>query len=444
MVGRNERTGRCLGVVCRLALLLGLLLPLAGCDAIERFRLTPDRVIIEQTPDVAYEQLFPHYVELCAVSQWHRRDGRRGNPFGHAVMYLKGGCKDEQAAFPQLRRCRHAATDLGDPEHGAGVSVGRWFRNVNWIATPGHALFFEGNLAPGERLTEGRSAETVRQAIAAGVFDGVELHRNWTREPEWTLAEFVADQSIGTDFALRYARNVFCARMPVTEPVLDEIIAFLNDKNREYATGEADYNWSLFANNCVHTVRNALAAANTWSAMSVLRVKAMHLLNLAVPANEFVNLAILGRDGPIEDDKALFADDPLRDALNDFRWLPTRPGAVLKTLPVHQPNDLYDTTFRLFAIQSPWSRGKTAYAVRLLADPESVDLETNLRAFRDRYDAILADRGAAFDGLASVRGSPYRRFGRVYAEYITQQRADVDRLLAQLAALPPTTALPRD
>jgi hypothetical protein len=29
---------------------------------------------------------------------------------------------------------------------------------------------------------------------------------------------------------------------------LDEIIAFLNDKNREYA----DYNWSVWADNCAY------------------------------------------------------------------------------------------------------------------------------------------------------------------------------------------------
>ena len=47
--------------------------------------------------------------------------------------------------------------------------------------------------------------------------------------------------------------------------MLDEVIAFLNDKNREYAEGDADYNWSVWADNCVHTLRNALAAANIWS-----------------------------------------------------------------------------------------------------------------------------------------------------------------------------------
>jgi len=47
--------------------------------------------------------------------------------------------------------------------------------------------------------------------------------------------------------------------------MLEEVIAFLNDKNREYAKGEADYNWSVWADNCAHTLRNALPYPQTSS-----------------------------------------------------------------------------------------------------------------------------------------------------------------------------------
>ena len=78
------------------------------------------------------------------------------------------------------------------------------------------------------------------------------------------LLAFLERAGIGTDLALQFARSVFCARLPVTEAMLEPIIKFLNDKNREYAQGEADYNWSAWADNCSHTMRNALAAANIW------------------------------------------------------------------------------------------------------------------------------------------------------------------------------------
>jgi hypothetical protein len=181
-------------------------------------------------------------VELCATSQFRSKLKGEGGVAGHAVMYIKGACKDEQAPFPQLRRCRVAATRLDDAEHGAGVSVNRWFRNVNWVAIPGYELFYQGNLKFGERLTPAHFEATVHDAIEKGIYQGVEFHDYPSANTGAGLENFVANEGIGTDLALQFARSVFCARVPVTESMLDEVIAFLNDKNREYAEGDTDYN----------------------------------------------------------------------------------------------------------------------------------------------------------------------------------------------------------
>ena len=108
---------------------VGFAILLGGCvqDGLmdmARFQLKPDDIIIERRPDVEYEKLFPYYAELCAASQFHSKlTGEGGGPAGHAILYIKGACRDEDAPFPQLRRCRGVATSLKDPEHGAGVSV---------------------------------------------------------------------------------------------------------------------------------------------------------------------------------------------------------------------------------------------------------------------------------------------------------------------------------
>jgi hypothetical protein len=402
---------------------------------ISRFMLKPDHIIIERRPTAFYDELFPYYVELCATSQFRSKLKGEGGIAGHAVMYIKGACKDERAPFPQLRRCRVVATELDDPEHGAGVSVGRWFRNINWVAVPGYNLFYQGNLKEGERLTQAHFDATVRDIVDKGVYNGVDFHDYPTAGATASLENFIANQGVGTDLALRFARSVFCARIPVTEKMLNEVIAFLNDKNREYAEGDADYNWSVWADNCAHTLRNALAAANIWSPLSVRTVKVLQLFNLAVPANEFVNLAELGTEGNIADYKQIQEDGPKRDALHEFDWLPTRHGALLKTLPVHEPNDLYDTTFRLFTLQSPLRMGKTEHAIELLSDNRFVDLGANLRYFREKYDAILSSRDESRDDLASVRGTPYRRVQRLHYEYIKKERAEVEFMLKRLSTL---------
>jgi len=415
---------------------LGLSLALAGCDdgPFARLRLKPEEIIVERRPDPRYEMLFPHYVELCSVSQWHDKFGRRGNPFGHALIYIKGACRDETAPIPKLRRCHAVATSTDDPEHGAAVSVNRWLRNVNFIVVPGYNLVFSGDLAPGEPLTTVHRDATAQKAIALGVYNGVELHDGWTTGEDRSLTAFVTRHSVAVDFALQFSRNVFCARVPVPEPALDEMIAFFNDKNTEYATGKADYNWNLLADNCVHTVRNALAAANVWAPISAGETKLRALFQLAVPANEFVNLGLLGAEGPLADYREIADEEPARDALHEFRWLPTRHGALVKTLPVHEPNEVYHTRFRLFALQSPITRGKTANAVRLLSDPRFVSLPDNLLYFRDVYDGILADHEQVREPLASVRGTPYRRISRLHLDYIRSQRDEVEKMLQQIEA----------
>jgi hypothetical protein len=393
-----------------------------------------DEIILERRPDPSYDQLFPYYAELCATSQFRSKIKGFGGVPGHAVMYLKGACKDESAPYPRLRRCSRVATDPYDPEHGAGVSVNRWFRNVNWVAIPGQGLFYGGNLPAGERLTQAHVDATLRQAVDAGVFDGVELHEYPTPEPERSLEDFVRRQSLATDFALQYGRSVFCARLPMTEVMLDEAMDFLNELNHHYATGEADYDWSGFADNCVHTLRNSLAAAGVWTPLSVRAIKFRQIFNLAIPANEFVNLALLGAEGPIDDYGRIYGDEVQRDALMEFGWLPTRHGALVKSLPVHSDNEVYDTTLRLFALQSPFRQGAYRQAVRLLDDERFVELGANLHHFSRVYGQILEDRDEEGFGIASLRGDRYRRVRRRYYDYIEEQQEEVVSMLAQRPA----------
>jgi hypothetical protein len=427
---------------------IGFAALLGGCvpdGLMARFQLKPDDVIIERRPDPAYEKLFPYYVELCAASQFRSKlTGEGGGVAGHAVMYLKGACKDDEATFPQLRRCRAVATSTEDPEHGVGVSVNQMFKNVNWVAVPSYDLFFQGNLAPGERLTRAQFDSVEQDAITKGIYKGVVFHRFAGAVSDTNLRDFLERAGIGTDLGLQFARSLFCARLPVTAAMLDPIIAFLNDKNREYAEGEADYNWSAWADNCSHTMRNALAAANIWSPLSVRVIKIRQIFNLAIPANEFVNLAELMTEGDIEDYRDILRNGPRRDAFHEFRWLPTQPGALLRTLPVHSPNDLYDTTFRLFTLQSPFLMGKTRRAIALLSTERFVDLNVNLHYFERRYDAILARRDERRDAMASVRGTRFRRVESSWYDYIRSQKAEVNSMLDRIAAMPVASNEPGD
>jgi len=84
----------------------------------------------------AYDELFPHHIEVCALSRIKPLDeGKKGSRAGHAVLFLEGACRDETFGFPQLRVCSNGRP-LEHSETGTGISVNRMFKNVNWVAVP--------------------------------------------------------------------------------------------------------------------------------------------------------------------------------------------------------------------------------------------------------------------------------------------------------------------
>jgi hypothetical protein len=194
------------------------------------------------------------------------------------------------------------------------------------------------------------------------------------------------NHSAGTDFALRYARSALCGRVPVEPEMLDEIVHFLNDLNREFATGTEDYRWSGYADNCVHTLRNALAAASVWDPISVRVAKLLQLFHLAVPANEAINLAALGTMGPVDSYPRIFNDDPMRDAMLD--------------------------------------------------DPRFTEVDANLRHFEEIYQQILARRDQPDGAFAQLRGDRYRRVRRRYFSVIENGLREVEQMQAGLSSPP--------
>ena len=383
--------------------------------------------------DPAYESFFPQYVELCAVSQYRSYEYGEGGVPGHAVMYLKGACKDETASIPALRPCRGTADRADAPEHGAGISVNKWLSNVNWVATPGRPLFFDGNLVPGDAVDRSTFDRAIQDTLAAGVFEGVELRKD---TPKYASREaMIAREFLGTDFGLRIARTVWCARLPVTAEMMGDIIDYLNQINLEYARGEADYDWSGYSDNCAHLIHNALSAASVWRPRSVRVSRLRQLANLSVPANEVIELGLLGTSGPLEDGREVYRDDEARDALLDFDWLPRRHGALVTTTPIWKPNELFDPRARTLVLQQPLSLRATRAARRLAQDPRHTELRPNLEHFRDVYAGILEERDDTLaGGFLPLRSVRYLRPAKRYYGYVEDQLTAVEAMLAELDA----------
>ncbi len=412
----------------RLAVIILLAPLLHGCASLKETEFG------KITPGPKYDELYPYYVQLCAVSQIRAKFAEEGGSPGHAVMYVKGACRDTSVSYPRLRVCDPDKVDLNDPEVGFGVSVNKVMKNVNWMAIPGKRLFYAGNV-PKDRVLDADTARaTIQYAADHDVFAGIEIHEQYepVRGDEWDMEYFLASETLGTDFALNFGRNVFCATLPVTRPMLEDIVGYLSSINDQYARGEADYNWSGYSDNCVHLVRNALAAADVWRHKSVNQIKLMQLFNLAIPSNEMANLAFRANTYLLGDFEMVYRDGAMRNALKKYNWLPTRHGALLEYLSAHENNELYDTRHRILVLEAPILRQKSRRIGKMYNEPRYTELAANLEFYKGRYEKILAKRPADWD----QGGDDYSETRRLYYRYIEAQLADVNDKLRLLGVAP--------
>ena len=107
-----------------------------------------------------------------------------------------------------------------------------------------------------------------------------------------------------------------------------------------------------------------------------------------------------------------------------------RPGAVMTLLPVHKPNELYETDPVIFVLEMPLLRFKSRRISGMYYDPRYTDLKANLLWFEERYQTILKKRPSDWD-TEGEEGS-YHHFRRRYYQYIEKELDNVHRMLTEL------------
>jgi hypothetical protein len=386
-------------------------------------------------PTPTYDQIYPYYIELTAVSQIRATFAKYGGSPGHAVMFLKGVCIDEESPYPKLELCDPAKVDLTDGDVGTGISVNKLLKNANWIAVPGRQLFVYGNLKPGELLDEKRALKGIEDAVKAGVFRGLKIHEKYEPPADDLEAEIkmLARETLGTDFALTYGRAVVAVKLPLTLGQMQSLIDYLNRLNEDYSDGEVAYRWSGISDNCVHVLRNGLASADVWAPKPTNLIKLMQIFNLAVPSNEVINLAFRGNTFDLEDWWAVYSDKPMRRSLMERDWLPTRHGALLTFVPAHEPNELWDTGRSILVLDFPIFGTKRKRIKKMYKDPRYTVVTDNLRWFAGRYEGILKKRP---EDWQETGGDPRMEFRKKYYEYIETQLTDVEAKLRGRAEAP--------
>lgn len=343
----------------------------------------------------AYAERYPYYLEFCALSEIQKKPGYgadiHGGVGGHSTIYLNGACRAGNGR-QELVLCVDAP--VAAVTDGVGLSVNAHFANANWVAIPGRTFFYHGDLQPGQPLTRAVYDATKAHAQRLGLYDGVRFHdRVFEDMPAGYQPEaFKYEVSIGTDYALGYARDRYCARVPVSVSGMTRIVRYLNALNRPYQDGEAEYEWSVLNDNCIHVAHNALAEAGFWPPWPTHRFILVAALDFPVPKNEFVNIMRRGNDVPIEDLSAVWQDPAARSAVLAGDALPTRPGALASFEPLVRDNALYDTDLQLIFYDEPVFGHYEERYRRIAHDPRYTSLAGNERHFAALYAGIAAAR----------------------------------------------------
>lgn len=399
----------------------------------------------------AYTTLYPYYAEFCALSEISKKPGFgtriiAGGPGGHVILYLNGVCRDKDAHYPTIKLC-----DAGTaaPDRGVGLSVNAHFKNANWVATQGRDFLFHGGLAPGERLTRQAYWQTLRQAEAAGILDGVQYHASVFDDQPAGMSrhDFMYDVSIGTDFAIGFARDRYCGRVPLRQDQMARVVRYLNGVNDLYKDGTRTFEWNVLENNCAHLTHNALAAAGVWDEWPTGRPAFISIFSFPVPKNEFVNLMRRTNDLPLDNLDSLYADATARRTLMQEHWLPTEPGALAESEKVIQQNDVYNTKLRLIFYDDPLFAIYQNRFDAIFSTPRYLDIRANLAYFAALYRRIEATRkpvqwyldawrpGPNGDPNGTVSPEKRRDFPAFYAEFYRVIDQESVELGAQIASL---------
>ena len=370
-----------------------------------------------------YRRFYPYHAELCALSEIRKRPGF-GAEFGsgaggHSLLYLNGVCVDRSSGYPVLRVCDELASAA---DHGVGISVNSHYRNANWVAVEGRDFVFGGALNPCEALTRSSYARTQERARAIGVLDGIEFHDYFFRDKPGYMSQldYMYDISVGTDYAVRFGRDVYRAKVPLDRQRMESIVTLLNALNAPYRDGQRIYRWRLFNDNCSHVAHNALATAGIWAPWPTGQFFAFAAVNFPVPKNEFVDLVLRVNDLPVDDPRAMYADAIVRRALLEMDIVPTAPGGLVSVDRAIAENEVYETErLRLIFYANPfWGRYHRHFA-RIFREPRYFDLRTNLRFFAALYKT-------ARDNLPAVGGH------REMAQFLARYEAHVERTIAQM------------
>lgn len=375
-----------------------------------------------------YSRLYPSHVEYCAGTAFQLVGGAAGGVGGHGFTYVNGLCRDDSKSYPQVKVCNGT-----EGYAGVGISVNSDFQNVNWVAIPTHSLLLDGGIREGERVTSAVVDRLANRALELRIFDGIVIKPELTMSPSGDALEpgtreyleAVAKNSIGTDYGMRFARNLECVRMPFDSSRLQAIADGLNALNDSYFMTGKTYVWSGLTNNCAHVASDILENAGIRNA-----IPKYSYLNLAIPRNGVYTLVQKGFYGAASAREVWSSESDRESILAQPSSIVARVGVLAKTYDGFAENDVYALSPKaLWIIPSDWYHFFSARSAFSAPKPELSQIGPNLRFWLKKYTRLLADVRA--DRMYPT-ASTYQSFRKKYASYLESQIALTRRLISAL------------
>lgn len=326
----------------------------------------------------AYEDHFPTYFEYCTASQWKTVKGEKGGPAGHGFTYIHGLCKDYSQNYPQVVPCDEV-TQTQHPHEGVGISLDLNYSNVSWVAVPGRDLILFGDIKS-KAIQEDDIKLQVKKITDLKVFEGVKLKPAIFQTLQMGTPEYLeqaAIDTLGTDHAVNWARELHCVKIPFNKNKLKSVAEFLNQANLKYKDGP-EYKWSMISNNCAHLAINTSHVLGINGSIGTDQFILKQLTDLAVPANLFMMYADLA---------------VLKKPKAKSSYTPVQVGSLLGYYPAFETGSKFDTKdlrmMTLPRITKPFKLLMTPRKYKKYQTIENTDLKANAAKWRTLYSKFL-------------------------------------------------------
>jgi hypothetical protein len=385
--------------------------------------------------DQNYDKVFPYYTIECAVTQLHKKGEAPGGIGGHALLYMKGVCRDTSVDYPKVKMCDPGSVDLTNKNSGVAASVDKIFMNTRYVAIDGKDFMFHGNLKPDEPLNEETFNRSVLAVTQSGAAKGIKLHPDTQAgKPEgMSEEEYISRVGADTDYAIQFGRETTCVRIPMNEAQMHAEVDKINELNEPFVSGKKVYNWTAFTDSCVDFTHNVLAAAGIRTAVStgsslLRQTFDFATLHFQVPSNDVLAQAEwVNKFQNIRSAEDIYQDDSQREAFLRFGKLPQTGGAVMERVPMHlYGNDLYLPANGSMMLDIPIFKPRHHKLEKMLSDPLTTDIVASLVAYQAQLQRVKSERKP----IASDADPEFAGFAAKYNQWIDEAIHETDEKLA--------------